>query len=45
MDDPPDILQCFCPDITSFKLEPSCQTCIYAECMQMENIAQIPEVD
>jgi hypothetical protein len=45
MDDPPDILQCFCKEITSFNLAPSCQICIYAESWQMENIAQIPEVD
>jgi len=45
MDYPPDILQSFCPEITSFNLAPSCQICIYAECQQMENIAQIPEAD
>jgi hypothetical protein len=44
-DDPPDILQCLCLEITSFNFALSCQICIYAECRQKENIPQIPEMD
>jgi hypothetical protein len=44
-DDSPDILQCLCLQITSFYFAFSHQICTYAECRQLENIPQIPEMD